>query len=239
MSTLRSLIQGFKKKMITHEDVKDCLVKSSSTGVVFPETILQPEPTHPAPTIQELDQLDCDDMFSGDTDNEKDNESDETSMLPQEKDNESDEASMLPQEILPAKAPADVAVKRKFCGCDHDNLFGEAYTKLEFRSYFSEAYMKQRDYPVRYCTAIKENGELCNLDFTNLDVVITTSNPVRACQHAMKMDSECVHAICTDCYKYLSKKHISMESGGGGQGRSSRRRHNNAVEEIATRTVPV
>ena len=130
-------------------------------------------------------------------------------------------------------------MKRKSCGCNHDDLFGESYTKLEFKSYFTEKYMSEREYPVRYCTALKENGKKCGLDFAEANVGITTSNPVRACQHAMKIDTECVHAICSECYKYLCKQNISKESESGVQGRSSRPRQNASADENVTGIAPV
>lgn len=222
-STLCSLIRDFGKDTLTTDDIKACLLKSSPQVVPILDDSPETETVVTPATLQELDELNCEEMFSADTDDEKESESDETSIS-------------LP-EVLPAKEPQDIGMKRKFCGCNHDDLFGESYTKLEFRSYFTEKYMSERDHPVRYCTATKENGEKCGVDFADADVSITTSNPVRACQHAVKMDTECVHAICSECYKYLSKKHISKESESGTQGRSSRRRQNTTVDENATGMV--
>lgn len=222
-STLCSLIQDFGKDTLTSEDMKDCLLKSSPQVVPVQEDAAIIEESATPATEEELDQLDVEEMFSADTDNEKESEL--------------DELSDTTPEVLPHQETQDIVKKRKLCGCNHDDLFGESYTKLELRSYFTEKYMSERDYPVRYCTAIKENGKKCGLDFSDAEVTITTSNPVRACRHACKMETVCVHAICSECFKYLSKKHISQESESGVQGRSSRRRQNNVIVENVTGAV--
>jgi hypothetical protein len=165
---------------------------------------------------------------------------------------ESDETSLSGTEILPPRVPEElvnnqatpeplqemvqeeVEKKRKFCGCDHDDLFGVSYSKLDIRSYFLANYMNERPNPVHYCTAIKENGEKCGLDFTNPALEINTTNPVRACKMALMLETECVHAMCTDCYSIACRNQL-----GQGRGRSSRRRQNTAVDENATGIVGV
>lgn len=184
--------------------------------------VLQNNANNIAPvTLEELDEINCDKMFTDDTDNERQSDT--------------DEMSVSTEEVLPVKETTDSGVKRKSCGCNHDDLFGDSYTKLELRSYFTMNYMAERENPVRYCTALKENGTKCGIDFADTGFAVTKSNPVRACQNAMKIDTECVHAICSECYKYLSKQHISKESENGTQGRSTRRRQNATADENVTR----
>jgi hypothetical protein len=109
--------------------------------------------------------------------------------------------------------------KRKERGCAHENYFcRESYSELTTKAYFTPSYMKERMDPVHFCTGIKIDGSKCGVDFTNPDFKITTSQPVRACFHAVKIDTECVHALCNACFIQAQNKNMAQQS------RPSRRR---------------
>ena len=72
------------------------------------------------------------------------------------------------------------------------------------------------------CTATKDDGTVCKLDFTNPGFAITHNAPVHACKEAMKYDTECVHAICHPCYKLLMSNSLKSADSGGRPRRTRR-----------------
>jgi hypothetical protein len=90
--------------------------------------------------------------------------------------------------------------------------------------------MSERDHPVHYCTGIKDDGEKCGYDFTRTDLVINTTHLVRACKQALKIDTECVHALCHQCF---TKSRAELTKTEAGQRPTRRRRGNPANENDA------
>jgi hypothetical protein len=117
--------------------------------------------------------------------------------------------------------------KRKECECNHDDYFGQAYSDIETKAYFQPNYMSEREHPVHYCTGIKDDGKKCGYDFTRSDLVINKSYPVRACKQAMKIDTECVHALCYECFT-TSRAELTKTNAGQ---RPTRRRRCSLLHE--------
>ena len=178
--------------------------------------------TQVIPSRAEYDNLDLSQtMYNTEIDDDNDN------MLPPDNDeNESQgiETVLTPAIVTPKATTGktnEVKIvletpqekKRKERECDHESYFcSESYSDLATKAYFTPGYMKERDYPVQYCTGIKENGQKCAVDFSNPDFKVTTGAPVHACFHAVKKETECVHALCNTCFVSAQNKNVSQQS---------------------------
>jgi hypothetical protein len=100
--------------------------------------------------------------------------------------------------------------------CDHSNIW--SYQKFTTKSYLTPIYLKNNKFAIRRCIQKKSSGELCGVDFCGC---IGESTPVMACEQALMVDHECMHAICNECFKEASSQDLAKEQPGG---RKSRRR---------------
>jgi hypothetical protein len=242
-STLRELLdENVRSDIITRDEVLEYLSKAcvgnESKDEHLPELLTPQEITAPValsePTNPDFDMLDLNRMYHEDN-NDFENvdttvltESDsevptnvvQTNILDDNQDpKDTQEETIVLQDPKPAK--------RKECECNHEDYFGQAYSDLESKAYFLPNYMSEREHPVHFCTGLKEDGEKCGYDFTRTDLVINTTYPVRACKQALKIDTECVHALCFGCF---TSSRAKLTKAGAGQ-RPTRRRRNNPVDE--------
>jgi hypothetical protein len=231
--------------MISCSDVLEYLMKSSS---VQDQLMKEPLSVVPVPgevhemvaptelTNEDIDSFDLDGMFKNDnpdfeevdTDLPSDSDSDGSNKaIEVQKLNGADPSPPTTQKLI-AVVPDQTATKRKGCECNHDDYFGESYSDLSSKAYFQPNYMAERENPVHFCTGINDKGKTCGYDFTRSDLVMNTKHPVRACKQALKIDTECVHALCIECFATASRANLIKE---GDAPRTTRRRRTNPVDE--------
>jgi hypothetical protein len=243
-TTLQELLTGEKGDMLSRDDVLQYLKKSctgkenwreNSLPVLVPRNEMLDTIVQDKPLKDKFESLHLETMFEGDNDDFDNVETE----VPQESDSEgSDE--LIQKNIThcdqdpPSTTGAIATVvqeprstKRKGCECYHDDYFGQAYSDLCSKAYFQSNYMSERDYPVHYCTGTKDDGEKCGYDVTRSDLVVNTTFPVRACKQALKIDTECVHALCFVCFT-TSREKLTIASAGQ---RTTRRRRNSPIDE--------
>jgi hypothetical protein len=238
--TLLNLLQETSQESLSKQEIMEYLKKC--IVVVPPETDevtnITTDTEDPSVTLvtttnpRRFDNLDLEEMFQGDEDiDPKTSDTEESEeLLDETTGTETTQDTTPPAIVTPTAGTvktrkelvpkvAEVQKKRKERCCEHDNYYcAESYADLAQKSYFIPSYMNQRDNPVHFCTGINGDGSKCGVDFTDPAVKITANNPVHACQQAVKIETECVHALCHPCFVRDREKNV------GGQGRSSRRR---------------